>query len=121
MIYLACPYSHPVAAVRQFRFNAANRVAGVLMKRGLHVFSPISHTHPIAEACGLPLGWDYWQGYDAAMLACCRSIYVLQLDGWAQSAGVCGEMQIAEGLGLQLQFLHPHNFGLPLTLTEAAA
>ena len=64
MIYLACPYSHPDRTVRLARFDAANRAAGALMREGYHVFSPISHTHPIAEACELPLDFSFWEQYD---------------------------------------------------------
>lgn len=107
MIYLACPYSHPDPAVRQARFEAANRAAGAMMRDGLYVYSPISHTHPIAMVCDLPLGWDYWEGYDRAMLAACSELVVLMLAGWQESVGVQGEMQIAEELGLPVRFIEP--------------
>lgn len=119
MIYLACPYSHESRAVRQFRFEAANKVAGVLMRRGLGVFSPLSHSHPIVAAGG-PDDHDLWMGHCAAMLFHCRSIYVLQLDGWKESRGVQAEIGLADDLGLRLTFVHPHDFGLPLTLVDDA-
>ena len=102
MIYLACPYSHRLKRVRVARFRAVTRAAGRLMARGLHVFSPISHTHPIATAVGLPLGWDYWQAYDTEILAACDTLAILTLDGWEGSAGIRGECNIARGLGLRI-------------------
>jgi len=105
MIYLAVPYSHPDADVRQTRFEAANRAAAEMMGRGLHVFSPISHTHPIALAGTLPLGWDYWEGYDRAMLAACSEVVVLTLDGWRESQGVKAEIAIAEERGLPVSYV----------------
>lgn len=107
LVYLATPYSHPDPLVRVFRFNAVNRAAAQLMAKGLHIYSPISHTHPIAMEGSLPLGWDFWQQYDRAILdACCRMI-VLRLPGWEESKGVAAEMQIAQDLGLAVSFIDP--------------
>ena len=105
LVYLATPYSHPEPAVRQSRFEAANRAAAKLMNSGVKIFSPISHTHPIAEAGQLPLGWAYWQEYDRAILKCCHKIIVLKLAGWEQSKGVKGELDIAKELGLEIEYI----------------
>jgi len=61
MIYLATPYSDPDPEVREFRYREVNKAAAQLISEGHHVFSPISHTHPIAQAGDLPTGWDYWR------------------------------------------------------------
>jgi hypothetical protein len=102
LVYLACPYSHPEASVRAARFRAANIAAGALMRQGLNVFSPISHTHPIAVDCELPTGFDFWEQYDRAFLSCCSALYVLKIDGWEQSKGVQTEIRIAKELGLSI-------------------
>jgi len=98
-IYLACPYSHTDPNVRQKRFEQANMAAAKLMQEGHHVFSPISHTHPIALAGDLPKGWDYWQEYDRMFIEWCEVVYVLAIDGWDDSVGVQAEIAIAEELG----------------------
>lgn len=121
LTYLAVPYSHPDPAVRLARFEAANRAAGLLMREGLLVFSPISHTHPIAEACGLPLGWDYWQAYDRAVLSCCSKVIVLELDGWQNSIGVMNELSIAHFANIEVEFMQLHknaNGKTTFTLTK---
>lgn len=105
MIYLACPYNHPDPAVKQQRFEAVNRAAARLMHDGAAIFSPISHTHPIALAGELPGGWDYWERYDREMLGMCAALYVLMLDGWEQSVGVTAEINIARELGLPITYL----------------
>ena len=105
MIYLACPYSDPDSEVRIQRFEAANRAAAKLMRAGYHVFSPISHTHPIALAGDLPKGWDFWESYDRAFLSMMDNLTVLAIDGWRESKGVRAEMQIAAELGLSIGFL----------------
>ena len=106
LVYLACPYSDPDQEVRLKRFYAANVIASELMRtRHENVFSPISHTHPIAEDGGLPLGWDFWQECDRAILSVCHKMYVLKLDGWQNSRGVLAEMDIAGQMGLPIEFL----------------
>ena len=77
IIYLACPYSHTDPEIREFRFRQVNEAASRLMKMGKIVFSPISHTHPIALAGDLPLGWDYWESFDRAYLEASQEVVVL--------------------------------------------
>jgi hypothetical protein len=108
LVYLATPYSHPDASVREGRFRAVNAAAAELMRKGMHIYSPISHTHPIALAGDLPLGWEYWQAYDRAILAACCAMIVLTLDGWKESKGVAGEIAIANEMGLPVQFISPN-------------
>jgi hypothetical protein len=107
LVYLACPYSHPDPAVREERFHASNRAAAQLMGQGIMVFSPISHTHPIAVAGDLPKGWDFWERYDRAVLSCCCKVVILQIDGWEQSTGVQAEIRIAVEMGIPVEFLEP--------------
>lgn len=107
LIYLAVPYSDPNEHIRAYRFEMANLCAAQLMRGGLHIFSPISHTHPIALAGDLPLGWEYWRAYDEAILRACGGLLILKLDGWEQSKGIRGEMEIADALGLPKRFVIP--------------
>ena len=107
LIYLATPYSHPSAFTRLTRFNAVNKAASELMRQGLHIYSPISHTHPIALAGDLPLGWEFWQAYDRAILEACCKVIVLRLPGWQESKGVAGEIAIANEMKIPMEFLDP--------------
>jgi hypothetical protein len=111
LTYLACPYSHPDRKVRLARFNAVNVAAGQLMRQGHLVFSPISHTHPIAEAGGLPLGWEFWAAFDRAYLEASRELIVLRLDGWRESVGVTAELAIAAELGIPVSYIDPESAG----------
>jgi hypothetical protein len=108
LIYLATPYSHPDAEVREHRFREVNRVAADLMRDGLHVFSPISHTHPIAVAGDLPKDWEFWQAYDRTVLSACSKVMVLMQDGWRESTGVQAEIEIAREMGLPVEFIEPY-------------
>lgn len=104
LIYLACPYSHKDSEIQKQRFLQVNEVAAKLMAEGHYLFSPISHTHPIAEAGSLPRGWQYWEGYDREMIKHCKCLVVVTLDGWKESTGVQAEIKIAEEMGIPVEF-----------------
>ena len=104
MIYLAVPYSHADATVRQQRFDAACRAAAALIRQGKVVFSPVSHGHAIC-CCGVPSDWQFWQRHDRHFLDVCDEVVVLMLDGWRQSIGVQAEIAIAQELGKPITFL----------------
>lgn len=107
-VYLATPYSDPDPGIRNKRFLAVNKVAGELMVQGNLVFSPISHTHPIALAGDLPKGWEFWKDYDFTFINdWADEVYVLTLDGWEDSIGVTAEIKLAEALGKPVVFLTP--------------
>lgn len=107
LTYLACPYSHKDETVKVSRFEAANKASSKLMKEGQYIFSPISHTHPIALAGGLPGGWDFWEGYDRRILSCCDKIVVLRVPGWETSTGVQAEIKIGQELGIPVEYMDP--------------
>ena len=110
--YLACPYSDPDFTVMEYRFWAANRAAAWLMSKGEFVFSPISHSHPVACAGKLPTGWDYWRAYDQAMLEASARVRVLTMPGWETSEGVLSEMRLASLLDLPVTFIDPKEIPL---------
>lgn len=107
LVYLACPYTHKEHYMMVARHLLVNKVAARLMAAGHYVFSPISHTHPIAEAAdgNLPRGWDFWEGYDRRILSCCNRIAVLRLPGWETSTGVQAEIKIGQEMGIPIDYL----------------
>lgn len=107
LIYLACPYSHKDKKVRAERFKAANRAAVDLMKRGFLVFSPISHSHPIATEGKLKGDWTTWQDFDTRMIYACDEVYVVCVEGWDESEGVRYELQVAHSLRKQVNYYVP--------------
>jgi len=111
-IYLATPYSHPDPAVRELRFQQVNKVAAILMSNGYLVFSPISHTHPIAIAGDLPKGWEFWKEYDKSFIEWADEIYVLMLDGWQESTGVRAEIDLTKGTYKAVTFLDPKEYNV---------
>jgi hypothetical protein len=108
--YLATPYSDKDPLVKEERFQKVNRVAAKLIERGEIIFSPISHTHPIAMVGNLPGEWEYWDEFDRAYLDCCYKLYVLMLEGWKESKGTEAEIEIAKELGLEIEYLNYEEF-----------
>lgn len=114
--YLAVPYSHSSPSVMYLRYLAANKVAAVLMQEGECVFSPISHSVPIAEY--LPEttnNWSYWERMDLPILRLCSKVYVLMAPGWDKSVGVTGEVAEAERLGLPVEYIGWREYGASLS------
>ena len=107
MIYLASPYSHVDPAVQHHRFLVVCRVAARLMRAGHQVFSPIAHSHPIAESGGLPTDWDYWEAYDHTMMMACKELWVVMMDGWDRSRGVKAEIEYMKATGKRVSYVLP--------------
>jgi nucleoside 2-deoxyribosyltransferase len=106
-IYLACPYTHPDPIVMQQRFEQVNKVAARLMSEGYIVFSPISHSHPIALAGELTQDLDFWMAQNRAFIEWCDELYVAMIPGYRESKGVWRELQIAAELGKPVAYIHP--------------
>jgi hypothetical protein len=104
-IYLASPYSHSNPAVRHWRFKAVNEVAAVLMSSGHIVFSPISHSHPIALDHDLPKGWEFWGRIDSVFVSLCSHVCVLMLPGWEISEGIKEEIELGRKHGKEILYL----------------
>ena len=68
--YLCSPYSHPDAAVREARYVAACRKAAEYAMRGISVFAPIAHSHPIADYMDerYRMDFDLWMRIDLPLL-----------------------------------------------------
>ena len=99
-IYLASPYSHPDYAVRLRRYFAARDATAWLLRRKLWVHSPIVHCHDLAHAAELPTDFAFWQEYNYTMINHAEMLYVLTLDGHAESVGVAAERRYAAKRGI---------------------
>lgn len=96
IIYLAVPYTHPDPCVEHLRFKKVTSVAGMLLKEGYGVFSPITHGRPIAEVTqDLPTSADFWETLNKWMMRSCDEVWVLTLPGWQDSKGVTYEIDFA--------------------------
>lgn len=105
MIYLATPYSHPNPEVREARYIRACQIAGALMRRGEHVFSPIAHCHAIARTCEMPTNWEFWREHDRKYISLSSELRVVKMDGWDISVGVGEEIEIARSYGVPVTYI----------------
>lgn len=115
MIYLATPYSHPDPQVRHERFFAAVTEAAERTARGVLCYSPIAHSHHIAQLLSViphdleadPGSFDAWRNHSLDMLRRCDSMEVVMMDGWRESIGIAGEIQYAEANGIIVEYAEP--------------
>lgn len=106
LTYLACPYTHPLPAIMESRFETCTRAAAwLIQEQEWNVFSPITHSHPMATIGGCRADWNSWAQIDREYLECSRRLVVLCLPGWSTSVGVTAEIRIAESQGLSILYL----------------
>jgi hypothetical protein len=107
LIYLASPYNHAKASMRAVRYQAVLTATADLMRAGRIVYSPIVHNHPIAISDeGLPRDWEYWKQFDEVILSRCDRLWILTIDGWRESVGIKGEIEIAQNLQLPIELVN---------------
>jgi hypothetical protein len=87
-IYLATAYSHPDPKVREQRFLRANRIASHLIEKGYIVYSPISHSHPIAECMNNHNDKSVWLRQCIAFIEWADCMYIINCPENRQSEGV---------------------------------
>ena len=104
MIYLASPYTAPSWIDRLGRYHQACKAAAQLMEHGHVVFSPIAHSHGIAQFM-VANDHDFWMSQDLPFLRQAEKMIVLKLPGWEDSRGVAAEMAFAEYLGIPIEFM----------------
>lgn len=106
-IYIATPYSHPDQSIRQARYEAVTDYAAMLFNLGCNPFSPITHSHPMAERNKLKGDWEAWKEVDRQHIEWADEVYVFCQDGWENSKGVRAEIEIARTLGKPINFVSP--------------
>lgn len=106
-VYLAGPYNHDLATVKDHRFRELTKHAGSLMALGVLVYSPITHNHPIALRSSLPGTWEFWKQFDLAVLKHCKQLIVLKLPGWETSTGVAAEIEFCQKNYIPITYVDP--------------
>jgi hypothetical protein len=95
-IYLACPYTDKSKVVMEERFQVANECAMALMEQGFIVFSPISHSHPIAQYSNRQTDHEFWMKQDLPQLRDSDIFVQILIDGLNTSLGCTIEQQEAQ-------------------------
>lgn len=123
LIYLATPYSKaypesPRHEALPHAHRGACIIAARMIARGFKVYSPIAHTHPIAEHGKLnPLDHDLWMNLDAALMDRSDVLVVVQMRGWNKSKGVKMEIDAFKSAGKPIFYLDPQDRSLTLRET----
>lgn len=107
--YLATPYSkYPKG--QMWAFVDAAKLAGKLLQRGVPLFCPIVHSHPIAIHGGIDgLDHDFWIPADRPMMDAAGGLLVGKLEGWEDSDGICEEINIFNAAMKQVEFIDPND------------
>jgi hypothetical protein len=98
MIFISSPYSHPDKSVVENRFESTCELVAKLLNKGHYVMSPIVHGHNLLKY-DLPGDWEFWQGYCIDMIKRCEEVWVYNINGWEDSSGVKGEIEVAKKIG----------------------
>src|SRR5574341_679558 len=106
-VYLASPYTPHAGESVQDRVDAACKHAAQLMVAGNCVFSPIAHSHYVAEHLhdDLRLDHEFWMGQDLAILRHAEKVVVLCLPGWQASEGVAREIATALSANIPVEYV----------------
>jgi hypothetical protein len=116
LVYLASPYAHPSAAVREARLEAVRYLCGQMVNQGRIVMSPLVYLGELAyKGVHPPQGW---YAFDLQLLARCDEMLVLQLPGWEDSRGVLVEIAGAQAKGMPIHLMSLEDAGLPLEIME---
>lgn len=106
-IYLASPYTPHAGESMQERCNAACKAAAQLMQAGHSVFSPIAHSHYVAQYLPPETSIDhhFWMEQDLAILRHASKVVVLCLPGWGNSKGVACEIMAATAALIPVEYM----------------
>ena len=111
LVYLASPFAHASADVRDARLEAVRHVCGKMIDEGRIVLSPLVYAGELAErGYHAPQGWYAW---DLQFLARSDELLVLQLPGWEHSRGVLVEIAAAQALHLPIRLMSLEEADLP--------
>ena len=117
LTYIASPYAHPSAAVREARLEAVRHVCGKMVDEGRIVMSPLVYLGELAfRGVHPPQGW---YAFDLQLLARCDELIVLQLPGWEDSRGVLVEIAGAQTKGIPIRLMPLEKADLPPHILEA--
>lgn len=112
LTYLATPYTR-FPGGHAAAFELACKSAALFLSAGIPVFSPIAHSHPIAQFMSEAhlVDYDLWVLIDAPMIASCGAMIVVTAAGWRESRGVQHEIATFEREGKPITYWAP---GSPL-------
>ena len=117
LIYLASPFAHQSAEVREARLEAVRHVCGKMIDEGRIVLSPLVYAGELAQrGFHAPQGWYAW---DLQFLARADELLVLQLPGWEESKGVLVEIAAAQARNIPIRLMSLEDAKLPAEILDS--
>lgn len=112
LIYVGTPYTKYPDGIEQ-AFIDASRITAKLMLRGVKVYSPIAHTHPLAIHGEIdPINHEIWLPFDAAMMDAADAMIVAMMESWEISYGVKHEIDVFAKAGKPIYYLDPRTMAV---------
>ena len=103
--YLASPYSKYPQGL-EAAFIEVSKAAAQLIKQGVRIYCPISHSHPIAIYGKIdPLDHSLWLAADKPFMDGARGLIVLKMDTWENSFGIGVEIEAFKAAGKPIQYM----------------
>lgn len=105
LIYLASIYSvphengtKPTVEEMKERTRLVTKKAADIMQQGYNVFSPLTHSDPIADFISEEnrVSHDFWLKIDFDIIKRCDELWVYKLPGWERSYGINQEINFAK-------------------------
>jgi Domain of unknown function (DUF1937) len=121
LVYLATPYTHSQRSIMQQRYELACQIAGALIQKGHIIYSPIAHSHAIAQTAQVPGDWKTWQPQCEGILRRCDELWVARILGWNESVGIAAEIGLAAEMGKSISLLDPETLERRIWMLEAIA
>lgn len=108
LIYLALPFSSSCPEVKKKRVDTMMRLDILFMTNGIHTVSPVykQFVKEVDVKEIVPSTWDFWKSYSEELMSRCDKLYVLCFDGWKESEGVRGEIEMAKNLSIPITYFY---------------
>jgi len=106
IIYISGPYTDPDPLVRGNRERQLTQAAATFAKYGHIVYSPITHSAPLARM-GVKLTHEQWIEFDRPFMELCTRCVVVKLFGYDRSEGVQAEVEYFTKLHKPVLFVIP--------------
>ena len=100
MIYLATPYTHASAEIREIRFKQAAMLGGKLIDEGHRIFSLIVAYHPMSWYGNFKTDWETFKLFCKIYMSISTILYIAEFSGWEKSIGIEKERLVAKEYGL---------------------
>lgn len=118
--YISNPYNG-TEEQKEERATIAAKVCGMLLKKGLHAWSPIVHNHAMMKTFNeftLEERQSKILDFDFSLLKKSDAMIVLTIEGWDKSYGVGKEIELCKKLDIEIKYLNPSDLDLNISVEE---